>query len=157
MRALQWLAQREHSPQQLRAKLLRAAMKATGEGSSSHEEADAVSEVDALISWLEANGHLSQSRFVESRVHALQGHYGNRRIDDELRRHAVVADDETRQTLRATELERASQVWRRKFGVAATDAAGLSRQMRFLVGRGFSSDVVHQVVRAAASGEPSCE
>jgi regulatory protein len=52
----------------------------------------------------------------------------------------------TLQQARATELERAQDVWRRRFGATATDAAERARQMRFLAGRGFESDVIRRVV-----------
>ncbi|HET7524681.1 MAG TPA: hypothetical protein VFK10_01950, partial [Burkholderiaceae bacterium] len=69
-RALQWLSQREHSRQELRAKLLRAG----------GEEADAAT-VDALLGELSAQGHLSDARFIESRVHARHARFGNHRIE----------------------------------------------------------------------------
>jgi regulatory protein len=58
---------------------------------------------------------------------------------------------QTLQQARGTELERALQVWQRRFGAAATDAAERARQMRFLAGRGFDADVIWRVV--AASGD----
>ena len=44
-------------------------------------------------------------------------------------------------------------VWRRKYGTPAADAAGRVRQMRFLVGRGFSSDVVRRVVQGVPADD----
>jgi regulatory protein len=132
-RALQWLSQREHSRQELRAKLLRLA---------AVEQA----EVEALLDQLTAQGHLSNTRFVESRVHARQARYGNRRIEMELRQHGLAPDLELREQLRATEMARAHEVWRKKFGHRAADASGRARQMRFLAARGFSSEVVHKIV-----------
>lgn len=133
-RALRWLAQREHSRHELRAKLLSV-------GGAEAED------VDALLDQLVAKGHLSDSRFVESRVHARQARFGNRRIEQELRQHGVLPDTELRQQLRATESVRAHEVWRKKFGGrVATDAAGRARQMRFLAARGFSAEVVRKVV-----------
>ena len=152
LRALQWLAQREHSPQELRAKLLRAAMAPLPGAAAGPDEADAGREVDALIAWLDARGHLSAQRFVDSRIHARASRYGNRRIEHELQRHGLAPDPGAQQALRDSELERAREVWRRKYGAPAADAAGRIRQMRFLVGRGFSPEVVRQVVRRALSG-----
>jgi regulatory protein len=43
-------------------------------------------------------------------------------------------------------LARALAIWQKKFGHVATDAATRNRQARFLATRGFSSDVVKQVV-----------
>jgi regulatory protein len=79
-------------------------------------------------------------------VHARFARFGNRRIEMELRQHGLAPDPDLRQQLRATELARALEVWRKKFGRPATDAAGRARQMRFLAARGFSAEVVHKVV-----------
>jgi regulatory protein len=93
VRALQWLAQREHSREELRGKLLRllrrhaAIHTATSAADDvplgpleADPQADPAVEVDALLQWLETHGYLSESRFVESRVHARQARYGNQRI-----------------------------------------------------------------------------
>lgn len=134
-RALQWLAQREHSRRELRTKLLRAA------GSN-----EAAAEVDALLDELAAQGHLSEARFIESRVQARALRFGNRRIEVELRGHGLAPDAETLQRLRGSELTRARAVFARKFGAPAADAAGRARQARFLSARGFSAEVVHRIV-----------
>jgi len=134
-RALQWLANREHSRLELRTKLLRAA-----------GDAHTAAEVDALLDDLTAQGHLSDARFVESRLHARRARFGNRRIEHELRRHGVAIDSDTQALLRASELARAREVWRKKFGAPAGDAAGRARQARFLAARGFSAEVVHKIV-----------
>jgi regulatory protein len=48
--------------------------------------------------------------------------------------------------LKATELERAREVWRRKFPLPPLDAAERARQMRFLAARGFATEVIRRVV-----------
>jgi regulatory protein len=58
-----------------------------------------------------------------------------------------------RERLRETELERARAIWQRKYGdraAAPADPAERARQMRFLIARGFSADVVRRVVRSVA-------
>jgi regulatory protein len=147
-RALQWLAQREHSRQELRAKLLR--IRRDGEVPGPTEE-----EVEAVIEWLVAKGHLSDARFIESRVHARQQRFGNLRIRQELQQHGLALDADAQQALKSSEFERAREVWVRKFGAPADDAFGRARQMRFLAGRGFSADVIRQVVRGGADDEPA--
>jgi regulatory protein len=134
-RALQWLANREHSRLELRTKLLRAA-----------GDAHTVTEVEALLDQLAAQGHLSDARFVESRLHARSARFGNRRIESELRQHGVSLDAEAQAQLRATELRRAHDVWRKKFGTPAHNPAERARQARFLAARGFSAEVVHKIV-----------
>ena len=51
--------------------------------------------------------------------------------------------------LRDTEVARAREVWRKKFGEPPRDAAEHGKQMRFLLTRGFGADVVRRVVRGA--------
>lgn len=163
VRALQWLAQREHSRNELRDKLLHLLKRETAlyraqeqddaaccEPAAASPPTDPQVEVEALLQWLEAQGHLSTSRFVESRVHARQSRYGNQRIRQELKQHGVALDDETRLALQQSEYDRACEVWRKRYGTSADDASARMRQMRFLVGRGFSMDVVRRVVRQGA-------
>ena len=146
-RALQWLAQREHSRIELRRKLLRAAREQARAGEGTAED-DPAAEIDALLDWLVAQRHLSEARFVESRVHAREKRFGQRRIAQELKQHGAVLDADAAQRLRASEFERARAVWARKFGASpAGDAPARARQMRFLAGRGFDADVIRRVVQ----------
>jgi regulatory protein len=56
-----------------------------------------------------------------------------------------VADAVT--NLQATELERAREIWRKKFGAPPADTIESGRQMRFLLSRGFTAEVVGRVVK----------
>jgi regulatory protein len=140
-RALQWLAQREHSRIELRRKLLRRARLDAQDGDD-----DPTPAVEQLLDWLEAEQHLSPGRFVESRLHVRAPRYGNLRIRQELAQHGLSPDTQQAQALAASELERARALWRRRFGTPPADIAARARQMRFLAGRGFSADVVRRVV-----------
>ncbi len=171
VRALQWLAQREHSRDELRSKLLRLLRRSTvlpaaatdeepsvanagsDTGSNPGPEFDPAAEVEALLLWLEVRGYLSEARFVESRVNARQARYGNQRIRQELRQHGVTLDAQTQQALAHSEFDRALAVWGKKFSGPGEDAGARIRQMRFLAGRGFSADVVRRVVQHRASDE----
>lgn len=105
------------------------------------------SAVDAALDWLEARHYLDATRFVESRVHARASRYGNLRIRQELAQHGLSLSPEAGESLKASEFERAREVWRRKYGEPAADAAGRARQASFLAGRGFSSSVIRRVVQ----------
>jgi regulatory protein len=142
-RALAWLAQREHSTHELRTKLERWAQMRGRDASAEG--------LEALLEALQAAGHLSDSRFVESRVNARAARLGNLRIELELRRNGVQPDEAVRQVLRASELERARAVWARRFGQPAADRAERARQARFLAGRGFSADSIRRVT----GGDPT--
>lgn len=168
-RALQLLAQREHSRLELRRKLLRharrlAALHGTADvcgaadaGSASDADgasvprsaddaASAEACVDEVLDWLVAARHLDERRFVESRIHVRQSRFGNRRIEQELQQHGVALEAAAVTALRQSELARAREVWRKRFGALAADAAGRAKQMRFLAGRGFSTDVIRRVM-----------
>lgn len=135
-RALRYLSTREHSRLELGRKLARYA-----------EEGD---DVDALLDFLEKNNWLSQERFAESLIHRKAARYGNSRVMAELQTHGVGGEAlaELKAGLADTELARARDVWRRKFGRVAADAAERARQMRFLLQRGFTQ----KAVRAAMEG-----
>ncbi|ALV09144.1 regulatory protein RecX [Roseateles depolymerans] len=125
-----------------------------------HEPIDAASEevpdpahieqqVDEVLVWLRQQGYLDESRFVESRLNARASRWGQRRIEQELAQHGLSLDAEQRSALSGTELDRACEVLRRKFSAALPwDAAQEARQMRFLMGRGFQSDVARRAIRA---------
>jgi regulatory protein len=137
-RALRFLSMREHSRLELKRKLARHA-----------EEGD---DVEALLDFLEKNNWLSQERFAESLIHRKAGRYGNSRVVAELQSHGVNGEAlaELKSELAESETARAIEVWQRKFGTVAQDAAERSKQMRFLIARGFSSSAV----RAALKGAP---
>jgi regulatory protein len=137
-RALRYLSTREHSRLELRRKLARYA-----------EEGD---DVDALLDFLEKNNWLSQERFAESLIHRKASRYGNSRVVAELQNHGVNGEAlaDLKSELAETEEARAREVWRRKFGKVAADAAERAKQMRFLLTRGFSQ----RATRAAMQGQP---
>lgn len=156
-RAIALLAQREHSVGELRGKLLRLAradraQRLAAADAPPPDEApdeDPAAEIEALLGWLQAQGYLDESRFVESRVHARLARYGNLRIKQELAQHGLSLSPERQAELRDSELARAEAVWRRKFEAAPGDAAARARQTRFLAGRGFSAEVIRRVLRGA--------
>ena len=164
MRAIALLSRREYSPLELRRKLLRiqadiarqgrAAAGADGSHEAEEDENRSTAEVDQLIDWLHAQGFLSETRFVESRVHARAQRYGSLRIKRELAQHGLALSADAQAELKTTELARARSLWQRKFGSDGLDAAHgdpalRARQMRFLSGRGFAPEVIRQVFRGS--------
>jgi len=136
-RALRLLARREHSRAEL-AKKLRV-----------HSRPG--DDLEALLDDLSRRKLLSDERYAESRAHALSRKFGAARIAHELRARGLDKDlaDEASKTARATELERAREVWRRKFRSAPKTREERARQMRFLQSRGFSFDAIRAVVKGA--------
>jgi len=137
-RALRFLSMREHSRLELGRKLAKYA-----------EEGD---DVEALLDFLEKNNWLSQERFAESLVHRKAGRFGNSRVMAELQSHGLDSEKlaEIKASLADTETTRAREVWQRKFGTVAVDAAERAKQMRFLLQRGFSQ----RAARIAMQGAP---
>ena len=113
------------------------------------EEGD---DVDALLDFLENNNWLSQERFAESLVNRKASRYGDSRVMAELKSHGVTGEAlvEIKAGLSDSETARAVEVWQRKFGTVAVDAAARAKQMRFLLQRGFSQ----RAARTAMQGTP---
>lgn len=140
-RALRYLSMREHSRLELGRKLARHA-----------EEGD---DVEALLDTLEAANWLSQERFSEALIHRRSARFGNSRIVAELQSHGVAGEalQELKAGLAQDESARACEVWRRKFGQVAADAAQRSKQIRFLMQRGFSQRAVQAAIKGAVLDE----
>ena len=77
--------------------------------------------------------------------------HGARRIEHELARHGLKLPAAQQQGLRDSELQRAAELWRRRFGAAASDPRERARQARFLAGRGFSGEVIRRVLAHAGA------
>lgn len=107
-KALAWLALREHSTHELRVKLVHWAQ---ARGRDAQAEG-----LEGLLAALQQAGHLSDARFIESRVQARSARLGNVRLEHELRRTGVQPDEALRAELHASEFARAQAVWARRFG-----------------------------------------
>ena len=135
-RALRLLAGREHARAELARKL-----------SPHAESADALEE---LLNELSERGLLSDERYVEARMHARGARFGNARLAHELRTQGVApALVDAALAACDDELMRARLVWQRKFGgrINEPDATERSRQIRFLMSRGFSGETIRRVLR----------
>lgn len=136
-RALKLLAAREHSRSELEKKL------------ASHEEVPG--ELAQALDELQAKGFISEQRVVESVLNRRAARLGAGRVKQELQAKGISAEAmaEAVETLHHTEVERAREVWRKKFGEPAADAAGRAKQMRFLAARGFGAEAIRRVVSGA--------
>ncbi len=133
-RALRLLARREHSLAELVRKL------------AVHVRSE--DDLESLLEDLLRRKLLSEERYAESRAHALSRKYGAARIAHELRAKGLDKGlaEQASGAARATEVERAREIWRRKFRVAPKTREERARQMRFLQSRGFSFDAIRAVV-----------
>jgi regulatory protein len=136
-RALSLLSRREHSRKELTSKLL------------AHAESE--QQLEAVLDEMEKLNFLSNDRFIESVIHRKGQRFGVMKLRQELSRHGLDTD-KVKVALdgaKATEYERALEVWKRKFTDPPVDIAGMAKQMRFLASRGFSSDIVRKIVSAS--------
>ena len=133
-RALRYLAAREHSRSELERKL------------KPHEETPG--QLSQVLDELQAKDFISEARVVESVINRRAGRFGASRIKYELQNKGLGAEAVANavNSLKSSELERAQEIWRKKFHGPAPDAATRAKQMRFLAARGFGGDVIRRVV-----------
>jgi regulatory protein len=136
-RALRLLSQREHSRFELERKL------------KPFEETPG--ELAEALDFLQAKDFINEQRVVESVVNSRSRKLGASRVRQELQAKGlpVEAIAQAVQEMRSTELERACEVWRKRFGEPPIDQAARVKQVRFLVSRGFAPEVVKRVVAGA--------
>ena len=134
-RALRLLSQREHSRSELERKL------------APHEQVPG--ELAKALDELQARDFINDGRAVESVVHRRASKLGAARVRQELAAKGLSGEAvaAAMEGLRETELSRAREVWRKKFGRPPEDAAEKAKQMRFLLTRGFAAEVVRRVVQ----------
>lgn len=139
MRAVGYLSRREYSRQDLARKL------------APHAESE--EEVAQVLEALTREGWQSNERYAQSLAHRRAPRQGTARIVQELKHSGIddVQIAEVRDTLRATEYERALEVWRKRFGEAPADRAAYAKQVRFLASRGFAHDAIRRVIGSAGA------
>ena len=140
-RALRLLSAREHSRAELERKLV-----------PFEEQPGALAkELDDL----QAKGFINERRVVESVLNRRSAKLGTARIRQELQGKGLASEAvlEAVEQLRATEEERAREVWRKKFGEPPANAAERGKQMRFLASRGFGGDAIRRVVSGSSDDD----
>ena len=132
-RAIRWLARREHSRQELARKL------------AAHGTQE---EIDAMLAQLESEGLVSDARFAEAYVRSHGLRFGAARLRHDLRNKGVDLGlaEQALGDLEG-ELERAREVWTRKFSTAPADAREWARQARLLQGRGFAPELIRRLLK----------
>lgn len=135
-RALRLLSGREHSRSELERKL------------AAHEEEPG--QLRRVLDELQAKGFIDHARVAESLVHRRAGKLGAARIRQELQGKGLEPELVAQAVagLRATELQRAREVWSRKFDAPPADAAERGKQARFLAARGFDGEVIRKLLSA---------
>jgi regulatory protein len=139
-RALRYLSQREHSRMELERKLAK------------HAEDPA--EIGRVLDDLQQRGFIDHQRVADSVVHRKAAKLGSMRIRQELQAKGVEAALVAAAVaqLKASEVDRARDVWRKKFSEPPADANERAKQARFLAARGFGGDVISRVLKAPPEG-----
>jgi regulatory protein len=134
-RALRLLAQREHSRAELERKL------------RPHEVEPG--ELALALDDLQAKGFINEQRVLDSVVFRRAPRLGAMRVRQELQAKGLAPEAIAQAVaeLQGNEVERAREVWRKKFGEPADDAQGRAKQMRFLATRGFGAEAIRRVVK----------
>ena len=133
-RALGLLARREHSRVELARKLETAGFDRE--------------EIGILLDAFEAKNWLSDQRFAESYVADHRARAGSIKLAYDLRQRGVPDSiiENVLSVNRDSELERAREVWKKKFGVPPADAGDKAKQFRFMQSRGFTPEVIRRAI-----------
>jgi len=133
-KALYFLARREYGYKELYNRL--------------SKYSDNLYQVKLVIDGLVSQGYLSEERFVKSYLNSKSNKFGPRKIRYDLLQKQVDESliNQAIQTLYPDEYKAAHQVWLRKYGARAVEASERAKQIRFLLSRGFSYDVVMKIV-----------
>jgi regulatory protein len=132
-RAVSLLARREHTRAELARKL------------SPHGTSE---EIATVLNELARTGLQSDARFAESYVRSQAARLGTARLRQTLRTKGVATElIESGLIDLPDERERAREVWGKKFPAPPIDAREWAKQARFLQGRGFSSEVIRQLLK----------
>lgn len=142
IRALRYLAQREHSRRELAQKL--SARKDCGETAE-------LTELTEVLDKLEQQGFLSEQRMVEQVTRMRRSRFGSQRIIHELKAKGIDDHliDGIRPALQENELEAAFNIWRKKFHQPPATREERAKQIRFMMNRGFSMETIQRVLSQA--------
>lgn len=142
-KAMDLLARREHSAQEMRAKL--------------HAREFDHDDVELAIESLIDEGLLSDARFAEAFVASrIRKGQGPVRIRGELQQRGVTADliETNLERVRVDWIDMARSVRQRKYGGAyPADYRERARQSRFLQYRGFTGEQIHKALAADGQGD----
>ena len=116
-------------------------------------KAFASEEIGVAVAWCEAEGWLNEARYADVTARRLGQKYGASRISHTLRQKGVndLAIAETVAILRESELARALRIWSRRFAAIPDSADARVKQTRYLQSRGFSFDVIKQILSGQAA------
>ena len=136
-RALRLLARREHSRRELERKLA--------------PRAESQEALESLLDSLEQKKQLSNERFAAERARSMARKFGAARIRQDLKAKGVSAELVDGVSA-AGDLERARAILERKYRTPLATREERAKRMRFLQSRGFSFEIIHQLLSARGAG-----
>lgn len=131
VRALRFLARREHS----RAELIRKL--------APHAESSAL--LESVLNELAIRRQLSDDRYAEQRAHWLSRKYGAAKIRQDLKAHGV-AEAVVDRVSAEGDYERARAILVRKYREPAATREEKAKRARFLQSRGFSYEIIRKLL-----------
>jgi regulatory protein len=131
IRALRYLARREHSRAELARKLA--------------PHAESPQAIETVLDDLANRKQLSDERYAEVRSHWLSRKYGAAKIRQDLKAHGV-AEAVVERVSAEGDLEKAKAILARKYRAVATTRDEKAKRARFLQGRGFYYEIIRKVL-----------
>ena len=131
VRALRYLARREHSRAELARKLA--------------PHAESPQAIETVLDDLANRKQLSDERYAEVRSHWLSRKYGAAKIRQDLKAHGV-AEAVIERVSADGDLEKAKAILARKYRAVATTRDEKAKRARFLQSRGFSYEIIRKVL-----------
>jgi regulatory protein len=115
------------------------------------DSSDSPGDLTSVLDRLQAEGKLSDDRFAASFARQRATRFGNARLRHDLRAKGLAPElvAATLATLPSAELDRARDLWSKRFGKPPPDRTEWARQARFLAQRGFSTESIRAVLRNA--------
>jgi regulatory protein len=129
------LSRRDHSRTELRRKL--------------HPYTEDPAELEEVINDLERQGFFNEERFATIFAHMKGAKFGVMRVKQELAQHKLEPElaQKVLSDLKVTELQRARDVWKRRFFDAPVSLEDKQKQQRFLMQRGFGNETIQKLFR----------
>src|SRR3569832_1734110 len=105
-------------------------------------------DIESLLDEFEKRNWLSDQRFAESYFADNRARAGSIKFAYDLRHRGVPISivDQLLSDNQESELERARDVWKKKFGTPPTNAAEKAKHMRFMQSRGFTTGVIREII-----------
>ena len=135
-KAIDFLSRRDYSYSELYTKL--------------KKYTDDLDAIKAVVDEMVEKKYLNEERFIENFIHSKNKKYGSLKIKhllhDKVNNRELV--NELYQQAEIDELNIAQQIWQRKFhGQVVTTANERAKQIRFMLSRGFSLDLILKLLK----------